>query len=188
MKPIFKTTSIKSATLPVRFCGLCLSLALLSGCSAFSRLDSLGEAPKFATIENPTLAPDYKPVNMPMPLPQVAKVQHNSLWRAGAQTFFENNRAADVGDLVTVVIKINDKATITNNTARTRANSDDVGFSSILGYGPATVAGLLPDVLDIFPAELADKAAATNLLETDSALSNAGTGAITRSDVIKALA
>jgi len=56
-----------------------IGAALLSGCSAFDRIVSIGEQPKLSTIDNPTAQPGYKPVHMPMPTPQPASYNPNSL-------------------------------------------------------------------------------------------------------------
>ena len=61
-------------------------------------------------IQNPTAAPGYKPVQMPMPAPQPAIYQPNSLWRTGSRAFFKDQRAHQVGDILTVKVKITDKA------------------------------------------------------------------------------
>src|SRR3954463_4306388 len=54
------------------------------GCSALDRLAALGEKPALTAIENPTAQPGYKPVQMPMPKPEPASYNANSLWRNGS--------------------------------------------------------------------------------------------------------
>src|SRR5262249_55138949 len=41
--------------------------ALGAGCSSIERLRGIGDQPPLAAISNPTAAPGYKPVQMPMP-------------------------------------------------------------------------------------------------------------------------
>ena len=60
-------------------------LSVASGCSSIDRLSQIGEQPKLAAIENPTSQPGYKPVQMPMPTPEVASYNANSLWRNGSR-------------------------------------------------------------------------------------------------------
>ena len=67
--------------------------ALASGCSAVDRLSQIGEKPKLTAIENPTAQPGYKPVQMPMPKPETASYNANSLWRNGSRAFFKDQRA-----------------------------------------------------------------------------------------------
>ena len=71
---------------------------------------SIGEQPPLSAIENPTTQPGYKPVQMPMPTPQPASYNPNSLWRNGSRAFFKDQRAHQVGDILTVKVKITDKA------------------------------------------------------------------------------
>ncbi len=100
---------------------------LLSGCAAIERLKGIGEQPPLTAIDNPTTQPGYKPVQMPMPMAQVASYNPNSLWRNGSRAFFKDQRAHQVGDILTVKVKITDKANIENGTQRTRKNSEDSG-------------------------------------------------------------
>ena len=76
----------------------------------------IGEQPPLTAIENPTAQPGYKPVQMPMPTPQPASYNPNSLWRNGSRAFFKDQRAHQVGDILTVTVKITDKANIDNET------------------------------------------------------------------------
>jgi flagellar L-ring protein FlgH len=113
-------------------CGLTLA-SLLSGCAALDRLKLIGEQPPLTAIENPTAAPGYKPVQMPMPQPQPASYNPNSLWRNGSRAFFKDQRAHQVGDILTVKVKITDKATVENETSRSRKNSEDSGVDNFFG-------------------------------------------------------
>jgi len=113
-------------------CGLALG-SLLSGCAAIDRLKLIGEQPPLSAIENPTAAPGYKPVQMPMPMPQPASYNPNSLWRNGSRAFFKDQRAHQVGDILTVKVKITDKATVENETSRSRKNTEDSGVDNFFG-------------------------------------------------------
>jgi flagellar L-ring protein precursor FlgH len=116
---------------------LVLSVAVtatpLVGCSTFDRLANLGEQPPLASIENPTTQAGYKPVHMPMPTPQPASYSPNSLWRNGSRAFFKDQRAHQVGDILTVIVNLNDKAVIANETQRSRKNEEDSGVSALFG-------------------------------------------------------
>src|SRR5437762_9246059 len=114
--------------------GAMLSLAALaSGCSSIDRLSQIGEKPKLTEIENPTTQPGYKPVQMPMPKPEQASYNANSLWRNGSRAFFRDQRAARIGDLLTVTVNITDKANIANETQHSRSNKEDSGISDFIG-------------------------------------------------------
>src|ERR1051325_7320561 len=106
---------------------------LLGSCSALDRLKNIGEQPALSAIENPTAQPGYKPVQMPMPAPQAAVYNPNSLWRNGSPAFFTDQRAMQVGDIMTVKVKITDNAKIENGTARSRSNKEDSGVTDFIG-------------------------------------------------------
>jgi flagellar L-ring protein precursor FlgH len=103
------------------------------GCSALDRFASIGEKPALTAIENPTAQPGYKPVQMPMPKPEAASYNANSLWRNGSRAFFKDQRAHQIGDLLTVTVNFTDKANIANETQRSRAAKEDSGITAFLG-------------------------------------------------------
>lgn len=131
---------------------LCAS-TLLAGCNAVDRLSAVGEQPMQSPIQNPTTKQGYQPVSMPMPAPQYEERQANSLWMGGSRkTFFKDQRAKDIGDILTVTINIADEAKMKNETKRDRTASEDSALSSALGFetyldkvlpGPANPAALL---------------------------------------------
>ena len=110
-----------------------ISAALLSSCSSLERLTLIGEQPPLSAISDPTTLPGYKPVQMPMPTPQPASYSPNSLWRNGSRAFFKDQRAHQVGDILTVKVKFNDKATLENETSRSRKNAEDSGVENWFG-------------------------------------------------------
>src|SRR5471030_1925646 len=112
---------------------LLATTALGSGCSAFDRFAAIGEKPKLYAIDNPTTAPGYKPVQMPMPKPEAVSYNANSLWRNGSRSFFKDQRAHQIGDLLTVTVNITDQANFANETQRSRANTEDSGITDFLG-------------------------------------------------------
>ncbi|HML13577.1 MAG TPA: flagellar basal body L-ring protein FlgH [Xanthobacteraceae bacterium] len=118
---------------------LVLVSGLAGGCSAVDRLKNIGEQPKLSAVENPTAQPGYKPVQMPMPTPQPAVYNPNSLWRNGSRAFFKDQRAQQVGDILTVTVNITDTAQFANETqlSRTGSINEDVnnffGKSKLLG-------------------------------------------------------
>src|SRR5215213_5962034 len=117
----------------VKLGALLAVLSFAGGCSAVDRLSQIGEQPKLTAIENPTAQPGYKPVQMPMPKPEVASYNANSLWRNGSRAFFRDQRAARIGDLLTVTVNITDKANIANETQRSRIAKEDAGISDFAG-------------------------------------------------------
>jgi flagellar L-ring protein precursor FlgH len=143
---------------------------LLTGCSALERLRITGEQPALSKIENPTAQPGYKPVQMPMPTPQTATYNPNSLWRNGSRAFFKDQRARQVGDIMTITVNITDKAAIANETQRSRANTEDSGVTNFFGKKN------LPIVNQALPGRL---------LTADSTASSDGKGSVNRQEALQ---
>src|SRR5690349_11647026 len=153
-----------------RYFHIVLLGAFLSGCAALDRLSTIGEQPPLTPVNNPTTAPGYKPVQMPMPMPQPASYNPNSLWRNGSRAFFKDQRARQVGDLLTVTVNITDKAAIANETQRSRKNSEDSGIDNF--FGKKTI----PFVNSTLP---------TRLLTADSTASSDGKGSVNRQEALQ---
>ena len=80
--------------------------ALAAGCGTADKLANVGQQPALNAIQDPTTTPGYRPVQMPMPEPQQAHYNPNSLWQSGSRAFFKDQRASQVGDILTVVVTI----------------------------------------------------------------------------------
>ena len=148
---------------------LLASAAFASGCSSIDRLSQIGEKPKLTEIENPTAAPGYKPVQMPMPKPETVSYKANSLWRNGSRAFFKDQRAARIGDLLTVTVNITDKANIANETQRSRTNKEDSGITDFAGSKALGANKILPG----------------RILTADSTASSDGKGSVARQEALQ---
>src|ERR1700744_2086791 len=116
--------------------GTMLSIvSLAGGCSSIARLSQIGEQPKVSSIENPTTQPGYKPVQMPMPKPEAVSYNANSLWRNGSRSFFKDQRAHPIGDLLTRTVNITDQANFPTATQRSPTTTEDSGITNFLGSG-----------------------------------------------------
>jgi flagellar L-ring protein precursor FlgH len=124
---------MKTISTIVRLGSLAACSMLLTNCAALDRLTLIGEKPPLSAIENPTAAAGYRPVQMPMPMAQPASYNPNSLWRNGSRAFFKDQRAHQIGDILTVKVKITDKASLENETARSRKNAEDSGITNFFG-------------------------------------------------------
>ena len=142
--------------------------ALLGGCAASERLDHLGKAPSFSEVENTRGVNSYQPVKIPMPKKEVVKHSPNSLWQSGSRAFFKDQRAAKIGDILTVEVAFSDEAQFDNSTERSRAASDNVGIGTVPLVGPT---------LQNIPG-----ASETNLIDSQSAASHSGSGSIRREE------
>jgi flagellar L-ring protein FlgH len=146
-----------------------LTASLLSGCAAFDRLKNVGQQPALSAVDNPTARPGYKPVQMPMPALQPASYNPNSLWRNGSRAFFKDQRAHQIGDILTVQVNITDKAIIANETQRSRATTEDSGITNLFGAKKVPVIG------ETMPARL---------FTADSTSSSDGKGSVNRSEAL----
>ena len=114
-----------------------LAATALTGCAATERLSRIGEPPAMTPVSSPTQNKDYRPVSMPMPTPLVLEPAANSLWRPGARAFFKDQRAKQVGDVMTVVVNIqNEQAQLQQQTSRTRSGSkESATITNFFGLG-----------------------------------------------------
>ncbi len=158
---------------PTTLASLLLAGTMLAGCNAFDRLAAIGEQPALTQIQNPQADPNYRPVSLPMPAPIVSQHQPNSLWRQGSRQFFKDQRATQVGDILTVIIQINDRGQLQNQTTRTRTNTETDNLNNLLGFTGA-IGHFLPGHGTGVP----------KLADINSNVNNTGTGQINRQEQI----
>lgn len=138
-----------------------------------------------STVKEAMRGPELAPVGYPsalvpreaMPLvsarePAPQPASSNSLWRVGARAFFNDQRASRVGDILTVQIDIDDSAKTINSTTSSRASGMKAGVPHLFGL-ESSLGRILPGGFD--PA---------SAVETNSSTSNAGQGAVNRSEKI----
>ncbi|HTN62656.1 MAG TPA: flagellar basal body L-ring protein FlgH [Devosia sp.] len=156
---VFKLTAILTLT------------AVLAGCNTMDRLASVGNAPPLTAIQDPTAMAGYVPVRMPMPEAIADTYQPNSLYRTSAKGFFKDERAHRIGDILTVIVTIDDNAQIDNATQRSRASTNTAGMGGILGtaINTATAGSINP-------------AAAVDFT---SGIKDAGNGSVNRSESLQ---
>ena len=144
-----------------------LCTVALTGCS---RLDQVGRAPEFEPLEGSyqhhALYSNALPEETPLSGPSDA----SSLWTAGQSSLFGDRRAGGRGDILTVVIQIDDKAEISNSTGRTRTGKEKLGIPSLLG---------IPQRLDTV---LPDGATSADAVSTTSSSSYSGNGSVARNE------
>jgi flagellar L-ring protein precursor FlgH len=150
---------------------LLLPLAF-AACSGAERLSRLGDPPEMASVANPTADPRWRPVSMPMPNPQDPPLANNSLWRPGSRTFLRDQRAAAVGDIITVLVAIQDEAELQNRTTRSRDNSESMGIPRLLGLD-ASYGRLFPGGFD-----------PSNMVQGNSTSGVNGVGATRRNETV----
>lgn len=151
---------------------LLLGLLWLAGCDAtWQRLGDGGGPPKMTPSADPTKDPEWRPVSLPMPVTRPVVAEANALWRPGGRTFFADQRAANVGDIVTVLVNMTDTADFKNASNATRTGNSTMGATNLFGLENA-----LPRMLP--------KSTPSSLVNTNSANGNTGTGEIQRSETV----
>ena len=144
-----------------------LCAAALTGCS---RLDQVGRAPEFEPLEGSyqhhALYSNALPEETELNGPSDA----SSLWTAGQSSLFGDRRAGGRGDILTVVIEIDDKAEISNSTGRTRSGKEKLGIPSLFGI-PQRIDTVLPD-----------GASSADAVSTTSSSSYSGNGTVARNE------
>jgi flagellar L-ring protein precursor FlgH len=117
-------------------------LFLLSGCSeTFDKLSRLGRPPEFSPQ-----TPAQKEEKVVLPMPQTTPVSYrvNSLWQPGAKAFFKDQRAKQIGDILTVMVNIADNASLGNKTSQTRSDTEAGTLASVFGIpGPSNLTSAL---------------------------------------------
>jgi len=148
------------------------ALALLTGCGNLQRLSEVGRPPAMTQPGDPTQEANWRPLTMPMPAPQTATPQANSLWRSGSRAFFKDQRAAMVGDILTVLVNIADAASLKNATTTNRKGNESLGLPNLLGLEATVIPRLLAG------------ADMNNLVGLSSGNGNAGTGEMKRDETV----
>ncbi|MFN3824042.1 MAG: flagellar basal body L-ring protein FlgH [Pseudorhodobacter sp.] len=142
-------------------------LWLLAGCSA---LGEVGKAPAFSPLEGSYQHHAMYSNPMPEDAPPKGETVASSLWSAGTESLFGDRRAGRRGDILTVVIEIDDKAEISNSSGRSRSGSQSMGIPQLMG---------LPQRLN---ESLPDGASMAKAVETNSASTFSGEGTVRRNE------
>ncbi|MCF6233692.1 MAG: flagellar basal body L-ring protein FlgH [Rhodobacteraceae bacterium] len=108
-------------------------LLLLLVLGACARADHFGRPPTFTpNTESPEHVAMLFP-GLPLHTQPSRRVDQSSLWSAGRQSLLGDRRAISKGDILTVVIEIDEKAEISNATSRSRGGSESLGIPQLFG-------------------------------------------------------
>jgi flagellar L-ring protein FlgH len=149
--------------------GAGLAALMLGGCAG---LNEAVAPPQMTPINNPATIAGAQRVSMPLPAPMIEAQAPNSLWRAGAKSFFNDQRASKIGDILTVNIEIADSAQLNNTTARSRTGSTETGVQALLGL-EANIQKALPGSPSLDPGVGFSSNSASN-----------GTGSVNRQEKV----
>ncbi|SFS87511.1 flagellar L-ring protein precursor FlgH [Sulfitobacter marinus] len=138
-----------------------------AGCA---RIDHIGRAPSFSEAlqgaEHSAMVYD----SLPMRLKPVRMVDESSLWSGGRNSLLGDRRAMQRGDIMTVVVEIDENAEISNQSDRSRSGSETLSVPSLLG---------IPQRLD---EKLPAGATSADLVNLSSNSSSSGDGSVKRNE------
>lgn len=143
----------------------------LAGCAVGERIANIGQQPDLAPVKDVQAPSRPRSLSVPLPVDEYQETTPASLWRVGARAFFRDQRATRIGDLLTVLIEINDEAEVENSTTRVRSAGEDASLNAFFGL-PADLGGL---GIETAPA-----------VGLDSGSSHVGNGEIEREEQITA--
>ncbi len=152
---------------PMRLSALFLVLPLVAACG---RLADVGRAPAFSDLEGTYQHHAMYSSPLPVDADPDGPSDAASLWTASRASLLGDRRAGHRGDILTVVIEIDDKAEISNSTGRDRSGDESMGVSDLFG---------LPQRID---RHLPDGASMANAVGTTSSSRFAGKGSVKRKE------
>ncbi len=146
-----------------------MAVLFLAGCNS-QTVREIGNAPSMSPIGSGL---QYAQTTQMSSYPKQPRhlASGYSLWSDNQAALFKDARALNVGDILTVDIKINDKASFDNETERSRTNSTGLGWQ----LGVSNLFGWTPN------------AKATGDLSSNSETDSSGKGSTERSEQLKLL-
>jgi flagellar L-ring protein precursor FlgH len=116
---------------------LILSFFVLVSCqSTVERLKRVGKDPELANIDLQELEEDEEDAERNearMDAHHAYMQKTNSLWQPGSTKFFRDSRAWRIGDIITVIVQIQDQASLNNETNQKRNGKDTLGIPNFFG-------------------------------------------------------
>ncbi len=139
------------------------------GCS---RLEDVGRAPEFtpADTTSEVAAMGYPTMGAKARTPSNIR---GSLWTGARGSLLGDRRAGIQGDILTVVIEIDERAEISNATDRSRSGTETSSAPTLLG---------IPQIVDrVLPGD----ASLANAAEINSASRSSGNGSVSRNETLE---
>ncbi|WP_404818140.1 flagellar basal body L-ring protein FlgH [Ruegeria profundi] len=138
--------------------------------SACGRVDHLGRPPSFTPNEDSPEQVAMLWPGLPLHTQPQRNVDRSSLWSGGQNSLLGDQRAIKKGDILTVVIELDEQAEFTNDTERSRSASESLGINGLFGL-PQRANRRLPE-----GASLAEAVAINSASESE------GEGSVTRKE------
>ena len=144
----------------------------LSG-SACSRINEVGKTPSFNPVEMGAEHVAMSSSALPRTAPPKNSPMRASLWSGERQSLLGDRRAQTAGDILTVVIEIDDRAEFSNSSKRARGGSEDLGIPDLFG---------LPQSID---KDLPQGASMAKAVGISSSSSSSGNGSVKRNEKLE---
>lgn len=142
----------------------------LTGCS---RLANVGSTPDFTQTDDTVEARAMLSPGLPADLEVRRRADAASLWSGSRGSLLGDNRATRRGDIMTVVIEIDDEAEISNSSSRARNGSESLQINQLVG---------IPQRID---PRLPEGAALANAADIKSSSSSGGDGSVRRNEKLE---
>ncbi len=128
-----------------------LILSLLAATTGCGQLASVGRAPEFNPLEGGF--EHHAMYTLPLPERTVAALPTDraSLWSAGERSLLGDRRASRRGDILTVLIEIDDRAEMSNTSSTNRTGDQNLSIGAFFGL-PERINERLPDGASLDPA------------------------------------
>lgn len=110
-----------------------LGVATLFLVTACGRVDHIGKPPEFNALQDSPANAARAYATQPIVSRQQRVTDSASLWSGGQRSLLGDRRAMKLGDILTVVIEIDESAQIDNSTTRSRSGSESLGISDLFG-------------------------------------------------------
>ncbi|UWQ74851.1 flagellar basal body L-ring protein FlgH [Leisingera sp. M658] len=149
---------------------LLFGLSLLGACG---RMDHMGKPPSFTPSNESSEHVAMLYQGLPAQTQNRRTVDGASLWSGSQQSLLGDRRAIKRGDILTVVIEIDEEAEISNDTQRSRSGAESLNMPHLLG---------LPQRLD---RKLPEGATSADAVELGSSSSSGGKGSVKRSEKLE---
>ena len=150
---------------------LLLPICLIASVAACGKLDHLGKPPSFTETNTTDEHSAMVSQGLPRILERPEPFEQASLWSGGRQSLLGDRRAMERGDILTVVIEIDESAEIKNSTQRSRNGSESMAVPQLLGIPQRINESLLPDGVTM-----------DNAVSANSASSSSGDGSVKRNE------
>lgn len=138
---------------------------LLTACTG---VDHIGKPPSFTPTQMNTEHAAMLSPGLPQRIDRPIAAQEASLWSRSQSSLLGDRRAMARGDIMTIVIEIDDRAEISNATNRSRGGSESLGVPQLFG---------IPQRLD---GDLPEGATSAELVDLNSSASSSGDGSVRR--------